>query len=273
MKTITILGSGNVGSHLARAFYAAGYQILQIWSREFDHAEALANEVYAEPVNRLNLLYPTADVYILAVTDDALFDMALDLRLRDALVLHTAGSVSMKVLQPISRRHGVLWSPQTFVRDVPLVYSDLPFCIEASSDVVEQQIRDLVSPVSQHLYAVDTEQRQWLHLAAVMTNNFGNAINAVAQELLQRKGLPFEVLHPLVMMTANKIKQDTTDLGGERLPGLWQQQTGPARRQDQKTLDAQRRLLAEDAQLLELYDVMTRLIQSRTVKGTKHDAD
>lgn len=273
MKTITILGSGNVGSHLARAFHAAGYQILQIWSREFDHAEALASEVFAEPVNKLSLLYPTADVYILAVTDDALFDMALDLRLRDALVMHTAGSVSMKVLQPVSRRHGVLWSPQTFVRDVPLVYSELPFCIEASAPAVEQQIIDLLTPVSQHIYHVDSEQRQWLHLAAVMTNNFGNAINAVAQELLQQKGLPFEVLHPLVTMTAEKIKHDTAADSPSGLSGLWQQQTGPARRQDQKTLDAQRRLLADEPQLLELYDVMTRLIQSRTAKRTSRNAD
>lgn len=272
MKTITLLGSGNVGSHLARAFHAAGYQILQVWSREFDHAEALASQVFAEPINKLSLLYPTADVYILAVADDALFDLALDLRLRDALVLHTAGSVSLRVLQPISRRHGVLWSPQTFIRDVPMTYSDLPFCIEASSPAVEAQMRDLLAPVSQHLYSVDTQQRQWLHLAAVMTNNFGNAINALAQELLQRKGLPFEILHPLVTMTAEKVKLDTA-ADSERPAGLWQQQTGPARRQDQKTLDAQRRLLADEPLLLDLYDLMTHLIQSRTIKQKASHAD
>ena len=256
MKTITIIGSGNVATHLAKALHAAGHQIVQIWSREYDHAEALANQVFAEPIDRLNLLYPTADVYILAVTDDALFDLALDLRLRDALVLHTAGSVSLRVLQPISRKNGVIWSPQTFIRDIPMDYSQLPFCIEGSSHEVEEAIRDLLQPVSQHIFRVDTDQRQWLHLAAVMTNNFGNAINALAQDILQQHNIPFEILHPLITMTAEKIKQG----------GLWQQQTGPARRRDQKTIDNQRRLIADDEQLLKIYDLLTETIQDKTRK-------
>ncbi len=256
MKKVTLIGSGNVATHLAKALYAAGHQILQIWSREYDHAEALANQVFAEPIDRLNLLYPTADVYILAVTDDALFDLALDLRLREALVLHTAGSVSLRVLQPISRKHGVVWSPQTFIREASMNYSELPFCIEGSSPEVEASIRELLEPVSTHIFRVDTQQRQWLHLAAVMTNNFGNAVNALAQDILQQHNLPFEILHPLITMTAEKIKHG----------GLWQQQTGPARRRDQKTIDNQRRLIADDAKILQLYDLLTDIIQDKTLK-------
>lgn len=254
---ITILGSGNVATHLAKAFHVAGYQILQIWSREYDHAEALANQVFAEPIDKLKLLYPTADVYVLAVTDEALFDLALDLKLRDALVLHTAGSVSLKVLAPISRKHGVIWSPQTFIRDVAMDYSTLPFCIEGSSAEVEERIRQILTPVSQHIFSVDTEQRKWLHLAAVITNNFGNAINALAQDIVQGHNIPFEILHPLIEMTAEKLKHG----------GLWQQQTGPARRQDQKTIDNQRSLLADNPQMLKLYDLMTEIIQGKTVSA------
>ena len=253
---ITILGSGNVGTHLAKALYSAGHQIVQIWSREYDHAEALANQVFAEPIDRLKLLYPTSDVYILAVADDALFDLALDLKLREAVVTHTAGSVSMKVLAPISRKHGVIWSPQTFIRDVAMDYSRLPFCIEGSSDEVLRQIRELLTPVSQHIYDIDSQQRQWLHLAAVMTNNFGNAINALAQDLLEEHDIPFEILHPLIEMTAEKLKHG----------GLWQQQTGPARRQDQKTIDRHRSMLVEDEKVLRLYELMTEIIQQKSKK-------
>ena len=250
---ITILGSGNVGTHLAKAFHDAGHQIVQIWSREYDHAEALANQVFAEPIDRLKLLYPTSDIYILAVADDVLFDLALDLKLREAVVLHTAGSVSMKVLAPISRKHGVIWSPQTFIRDVAMDYSRLPFCIEGSSDEVLRQIRELLTPVSQHIYDIDSQQRQWLHLAAVMTNNFGNAINALAQDMLEEHDIPFEILHPLIEMTAEKLKHG----------GLWQQQTGPARRQDQKTIDRHRSMLVEDEKVLRLYELMTEIIQKK----------
>ncbi|MBP5547490.1 MAG: DUF2520 domain-containing protein [Bacteroidales bacterium] len=255
-KTITFLGSGNVATHLAKAFHNAGHQILQVWSREYDHAESLANTVYAEPVDRIKLIYPTADIYIIAVADDAIFDLALDLKFREALVIHTAGSVPLKVLQPISRRHGVLWSPQTFIRNVAMDYSTLPFCIEASTPEAEEQLQQLVETVSSHIYKVDSIQRQWLHIAAVITNNFGNAINAIAQDILKEHEIPFEILHPLITMTADKIKQG----------GLWQQQTGPARRQDQKTIDNQRRMIADYPKLLELYDIMTEIIQKNTLK-------
>ena len=87
-----------------------------------------------------------------------------------------------------------------------------------------------------------------------MTNNFGNAINALAQDILIAHNIPFEILHPLIEMTAEKIKHG----------GLWQQQTGPARRQDNKTLDNQRRLIADDERLLRLYDLLTEMIQEKT---------
>ena len=57
-------------------------------------------------------------------------------------------------------------------------------------------------------------------------------------------------------MTAEKIKQG----------GLWQQQTGPARRRDQKTIDNQRRLIADDDKMLALYDLLTEIIQDKTSK-------
>lgn len=254
MSTITFIGSGNVATHLARAFHTAGHQIVQIWSREYDHAEALANQVFAEPIDKLGLLYPTADVYILAVADDALFDLALDLQLRDALVLHTAGGVSLNVLKPISRKYGVLWSPQTFIRDVAMNYGEVPFCIEGCNEATEKAIMELAKSVSKNVYPIDSQQRQWLHLAAVMVNNFGNCINALAQDLVTEHGMDFAILHPLVTLTAEKIKQGN----------LWQQQTGPARRRDQKTIDNQRRLLADNEQMLALYDLMTKQIEDNT---------
>lgn len=256
-QVITLLGSGNVATHLAQAFHAAGHQILQVWSRDFDHAEALASKVMAEPIDKLQLLYPTADVYVLAVSDDALFDLALDLHLREALVLHTSGSVGRIVLAPISRHNGVIWSPQTFVRDIPMDYATLPFCIEASSPAAEQRIRALLQPVSPAIYHVEGEGRQRLHLAATMVSNFSGALYAVAADLLQQYHLPFEVLQPLIVSTAGKVWH----------PPLWHTLTGPAVRRDSHTIDHQRALLADDAALLELYDLMTKLIMERTHRG------
>ena len=248
-----------MATHLALALHQAGHTIRQVFSREFDHAALLASRVNAQPINRVVLLDDHSDVYLLAVNDDALYDLALDLSdnkiisLHSKLIIHTSGSTPANVLKPISRNFGVVWSPQTFVRDIAMDYSRLPLCIEGSSPKVEKDLEQLFSSVSPHIFHLDFEQRRWAHLAAVMVNNFGNAINALAQETLEQHGIDFSILRPLATETVRKM-----DYGP-----LWPQQTGPARRHDQKTIDAQRRLLAGNPQLLQLYDLLTEIIQSK----------
>ena len=252
-RTISIIGSGNVATHLALALHHAGHTIRQVLSREFDHSSLLASRVGAQPIDKVNLLDSDADIYLLAVNDDALYDLALDLRLPSALVIHTSGSTPASVLKSISRRHGVVWSPQTFVRDLAMDYSHLPLCIEGCNPQTESEIEALFAPISGNIHHLDFEQRRWAHLAAVMVNNFGNAINALAQEVTAQHGIDFSILRPLAEMTVKKM-----DYGD-----LWAQQTGPARRHDQKTLDAQRRLIADNPQMLQLYDLLTEIIQSK----------
>lgn len=258
---ISFIGSGNVASHLAKACYAAGHQIVQIWSREFDHAETLASQVFAEPIDKLSLLYPTSDCYILAVSDDALFDIALDLKLREALVVHTCGAVPMSVLRPISRKHGVLYAPQSFIRTVSMDYSQLPFCIEGATPKVEAQIKELALSISQNVYSINSQQRLWIHLASVMVNNFGNALNAMASDMLQKQDIPFDILQPLIAMTADKAREVIRSNGQK---SLWQLQTGPAIRHDEKTLDRHRSMIKQDEDLLTLYDLFSRLIEENT---------
>lgn len=268
---VSFIGSGNVATHLAVALHEKGCTIAQVWSRNYDHANLLASRVAARPLTDLRRLSPDADAYILSVTDDALYDLAVGdgvqsppLRLPGRLVMHTSGATPMRVLRHVSSRHGVLWSPQTFVRDVPMDYSSLPFCIEGATPAVEEEIAALARLVSPHVYSTTLEQRQWLHLAAVFSSNFTCALYAVAQRLCQEQGVPFETLYPLILATAQKARQGD----------LRYQLTGPAARGDQRTLDIHRRLLAGDrgnspvvesqespTDLLSLYDRLTALIQ------------
>ncbi len=260
---ISFIGSGNVATHLAQALHGVGHNILQVWSREYDHAARLAERVCADPIDKLSLLCPTADIYILAVSDDALYDLAMDLRLRDAIVLHTSGSTPLEVLRPISRKCGVIWSPQTFTAGSAMDYAELPFCIEGSNEQVAGQVEQLLRSFSQHIFRLDSSQRGYLHLAAVFTNNFCNALNATAQELLQGQQIPFEILHNIIHTTAAKALATDSEHGAS----LWQQQTGPAVRHDDRTLLRHRQLLLEDADLLLLYENLTAWIQKKKKQG------
>lgn len=254
MAIISIIGSGNVATHMALAFGAAGHTIRQVLSRSLDHAQLLAARVGAQAIDKAQQLDADVDVCLLAVGDDALYDLALDLSLPHTLVLHTSGSTPMKVLAPVSARHGVVWSPQTFIRDIAMDYSALPLCIEGSTAKAETEIEELMRSVSGHIYHLNQEQRTHAHLAAVMVSNFTCAIDAMAQQYAGQHGVPFEMLRPLAEQTLRKW-----DYGA-----LWAQLTGPARRRDEKTLNAQRRLLQGDPDASRLYDLLTDIIQSHT---------
>lgn len=252
---ITFLGSGNVATHLALAFRGAGHRIVQVWSRDGGHAARLASRVAAQPASDLTQL-AAAEAYILAVSDDALPGVADALRLPQALVMHTSGNAPLALLRDVSARCGVLWPVQTLVRTVAMQdYAALPFCIEGATPQVERQIAALARSVSPQVYGMDSAQRQYLHLAAVMVNNFGNALHAMAQELLRAQDIPFETLAPLISATALRAAGGTD---------LWQQQTGPARRGDAATLARQRQLLQGQPDLLALYEMMTKIIKEKT---------
>ena len=251
---ISIVGSGNVATHLAIALYNAGCTVRQVLSRTYEHARLLAMRVDAVPIDDPMRLDEDIDVCLLCVGDDALFDLAIDLQLRHTLVIHTSGTTPASVLKHISPRYGVVWSPQTFVRDIAMDYSRLPLCIEGCNADVEAEIEQLVSLISTRIYHLDGEQRRHAHLAAVMVSNFVCAINATAQGYMQEHGLDFDMLRPLAEQTLHKW-----DFGS-----LWPQITGPAVRRDDKTIAAQRRLLEDKPELLKIYDLMTDLIQAST---------
>ncbi|MBQ9417085.1 MAG: DUF2520 domain-containing protein [Bacteroidales bacterium] len=254
MKTsISIVGAGNVATHMAIALHQGGCTIRQILSRTYDHAQLLAMKTEASPITDWQRLEQDVDACLLCVDDDALYDQALDLRLPKSLVLHTSGSTPISVLNRISPRHGVLWSPQTFIRDIAMDYSRLPLCIEGNTPKVEEEIESLASTISPCIYHLNQEQRRKAHLAAVMVSNFVNAINATAQDYMTDAGLDFTMLRPLAEQTLHKW-----DYGN-----LWTQQTGPAIRHDEKTLTAHRRLLSDNPHLLQLYNLLTELIQAQ----------
>lgn len=252
IRNISLIGSGAVASHLAMALHQAGHTIVQVWSRTLCHAQQLADKVGAEATAEMCALQP-ADMYLVAVSDDAIAAVA-SLLPPDALVVHTAGAVALEVL-PQTRR-GVLYVPQSFVKEEPLDYQHLPFCIEGSDATVEQALDEMARRISSNVTVLNTEQRRWLHLSAVMANNFGNAINAVAYHMAVTHGIPFDMLLPIIENTAQKAVRACREGVS---PSRWQ--TGPALRHDEHTLSLHRSMLAGQPDLKALYDQLTSVIQ------------
>ena len=252
-RTISVVGSGNVATHLTIALHNAGCTVRQVLSRSYDHAQRLAMRVDAVPIDNPLRLDEDIDVCLLCVGDDALYDLALDLRLRDSIVLHTSGTTPAPILKHISPRYGVVWSPQTFVRDIAMDYTRLPLFIEGSSPSFEKDIEELMRLVSPCIHHLDGEQRLHAHLAAVMVSNYVCALNPPAQDYMHSHNRDSERLRPPAEQTPRKW-----DYGN-----LWTQMTGPAARRDEKTIATQRKLLADKPEMLRLYDLMNEIIQTK----------
>ena len=157
----------------------------------------------------------------------------------------------MDLFKGCCTHYGVLYPMQTFSKEREVDFHQIPLFIEASDAESLQQIRVLADSVSQHVYELSTADRRYLHLAAVFACNFANHCYTLAADVLAQKGLPFDVMLPLVDETARKVHE---------LHPV-EAQTGPAVRGDQNVLAAQSALL--DGRLRTIYNIMSDSIQDK----------
>lgn len=240
---IVILGSGNIATHLGRAFKMAGQTISQVWSRDITKANALADSLAAEAIDSMIDLDRKADLFIIAVNDEAIRKIAFELKLSDQLLLHTSGSTGLSALEGASTKIGVFYPLQTFSKIKSIDFRQIPIIIEANVPEVLAIIRAIAERLSEKVIELNSEQRKTLHVGAVFACNFTNHLFGLAQGLLEDKGLDYELLKPLIEETLNKI-------GMNRPVSV---QTGPAIREDQVTIQAHLDLLKHNPDLSQLY--------------------
>ncbi|PJJ79487.1 Rossmann-like and DUF2520 domain-containing protein [Mucilaginibacter auburnensis] len=244
---ISIIGSGNVATHMAAALKNAGHNIVQVYSRDMQNAALLAYHVKADAINDLQNISPETDLFIIAVKDDAIGRVAEQLAVYDKLIVHTSGATDMYALLAFTDRAGVLYPLQTFSKVKEVNFRQVPLCIEGADEAITKQIEELAQSISNNVYRVDSAQRKILHLAAVFACNFPNYLYEVARQLLNNNQLDFNLLRPLILETAEKVQ--------ERLPA--QVQTGPAVRNDVGTMNNHLQLLTEQPHLQEIYRLLS----------------
>jgi predicted short-subunit dehydrogenase-like oxidoreductase (DUF2520 family) len=246
MINVTILGAGNVAQHLYKAFSASHKARVNQWyNRHLEHIQMFKNEV--DIVDDIALL-KEADVYLIAVSDDAVAELSMQLAFSDKLVVHTSGSVNLHHLDKKNRR-GVFYPLQTFSKDAELCFSDVPICIEVEHKADYHVLKDLAIAIGSPYHRVNSPQRAALHLAAVFVNNFTNQLYRVAHEITESESVDFDILKPLIKETAKKI--DTLS--------PFMAQTGPAKRNDKKTINKHLAKLDKEIHK-DIYKLLTKAI-------------
>lgn len=248
MISVTLIGSGNVASHLFKAFNKSNKVVVNEWfSRNTDAIlEYEKQTIITDDLSQLQ----NSDIYILAISDDALSKVSDQLPFENRLIVHTSGSVNMKDLNKKNRR-GVFYPLQTFSKDTAVDFNTIPLCIEAVNKKDLAILESLAIAIGSPCCKIDTEQRQTLHISAVFINNFVNQLYRIAHEISDDKNIEFEMLKPLIMETANKVQNISP----------YRAQTGPAIRRDKKTIKRHLRLLEKDEHKA-IYELLTKSIQN-----------
>jgi predicted short-subunit dehydrogenase-like oxidoreductase (DUF2520 family) len=249
IKKISFIGSGNVATHLAKAFSKKGITIQQIYSQTCDNSEVLAwqaNSIYICDLDELNL---DVDLLIFAVKDEVIKTLSHFILQKkpDMKMVHTSGSVGLDVFENAINT-GILYPLQSFSKTKKIEISEVPFLITSNNNSFIEEIKELAKLLSHKVYEYTDEQRKHLHIAAVFVNNFSNHLFAVAQEYCEKHQLDYQLLMPLIHETIHKI--DTISPKDA--------QTGPARRNDMEIIDKHLYLLKqEDEHLHRIYSLLT----------------
>lgn len=257
---IVLIGAGNLATNLGKALKGAGHEIVQVWSRTEESAAALAEVLQCPYTTVLADVAEGGDIYIISIKDSALADVAERLAdgHPDSFIVHTAGSMPMEVIP--SRRRGVFYPMQTFSKQREVDFHGIPCFVEVSQEDDCQMLMQLTASVSDKVYELSSDNRKYLHLAAVFCCNFANRCFAIGEELLKEYGgVPFSVMLPLIDETARKVHSLSPR----------EAQTGPAVRWDTNVIDKQMALLSSAPELKDIYERLSKSIHNDKLRFKK----
>ena len=249
---VSILGAGNVATQLALGLKKAGNNVIQIYNRSDDAGRELArtiNASFTSDVNRLG----NADIFIVAVKDDAIEEVAAQLHLHDKIVVHTSGTKSKELLRSSSAAYGIFYPLQTMTKTSKVDFKNVPLLIEGNNEVVASQLERLANTISRNVHRVDEQQRQWIHVAAVFANNFTNHLFGISEHILTEHGMSFDILRPLILNFIQSLEKHSPS----------EIQTGPALRGDMQVIEKHLQLLTDETRLQTIYKVLTDSIISQ----------
>lgn len=239
---VALVGSGNVATVLGKVMHKAGHEIVQVLSRNENHARELAAIFNCASGSFKSSDYKQADIYLLAITDTALYHLDQYIQLGSRLVVHTAGSVSKEVLKNVSSRYGIIYPLQSLIKDSGDI-PDIPLLVDGSNPETSKIIHEFSRTLSNDVTVADDQQRLRFHVAAVLVNNFTNHMFAMGDEFCKREKIEFEKLYPLIDETVRRIKVHPPQAV----------QTGPAIREDIYTLGKHLQILSAHPDLKYLY--------------------
>ena len=250
-----MIGAGNTATILSKLMIKSGHRIVQVISRNRDHAQLLASSCMAKSGTLTDHVLMNADLYVIALSDAAIMGLKLQVSLKDKVICHTAGSVSIEVLKGLADSYGVLYPLQSLSKFNDLL-PRIPILVDGNDHVTRKFLVDFANTLSDDVSVAGDIERMKYHLSAVFVNNFANHIFALAEDFCKMEGIHFQKLFPLMKELLYKVEKF----------GALQSQTGPAIRNDILTIEEHMNVLSSHPQMAKVYELLSESIHKLNIK-------
>ncbi len=251
IKSISFIGSGNVATNLAKAFYAKGVSIDTIYSNTLRNAELLAKTVEATAINKIENHEFTSDLVIVALKDDVMENVLSKTTIKGSLLVHTSGSIDTITLKKYAENFGCLYPFQTFRKEVETDFSEVHIFIESNSKENTLKLYNLARLLTSKVEEMNSYKRKSLHIAGVGLNNFTHFILSITRQYCIDNQLKTEYLTNLLTQTVNNSFYIENALS---------MQTGPARRGDLEVIKDHLERLKNAPKYRKIYKTISQLI-------------
>ena len=262
-KKIVIIGCGNVAWHLAKHLSSLKkFQISVYNHKENPLLKEFKTKLKCKTEVGLDAVDPNASVYFICVTDKYISKVSETVAIKNpnAVLVHTSGSTKIEELGRRIHNTGVFYPLQTFSKEATINWAKTPVIIESGNRDSEHSLLHLADLFSKTVISLEYKNRLKLHLAAVLVNNFTNALYVSAFDLINRdatsKDLSFDLLLPLIEQTTTKIKTLEPRAA----------QTGPAKRKDEEVMKKHLDLISKQSDLKKVYKQLSKLIVNQQEK-------
>jgi predicted short-subunit dehydrogenase-like oxidoreductase (DUF2520 family) len=260
MKTLNLIGAGKLGKVLGRLFYE--HQVLriqQIVCRKQEHGQQAAvfiGDAQAHAVTDWSLMQ-AADVFCLAVPDDAIVDVAerlaqTGLIQQGSIVFHCSGSKTSEILRVLSACGASVASVhpvKSFANPDKLILEFVgTLCgIEGDAYAVEQ-LSAVFERIGARMLPISSNNKLTYHAGSVFASNYLVSLMELAIKAYQHAGIPKEMAYELAQALATATLQNVFQLGTQAAL------TGPIQRGDMVTVQTQlAQLQNTDEQLAHMY--------------------
>ncbi len=256
-KSISIIGTGALGSVMARRFAAKQFTIKSLYSRSSHTARDIAEDIGVEQFGTFpSQKEELGEMIFITVPDRHIEETAerlagTDQTFKGYVAAHCSGSKTSAALRPLQKRGAEVASfhpLQTFSTvSSPADFRDIFIDMEGDKKAV-MQLKDLAKELECMPMEIEPHAKPWLHAAGVMASNYLVSLIEAAGEIAAAGGLDKaesqRALMPLVQKSvANIAKSD-------HLPDAL---SGPVARGDVSTVAGHLKLLEQHPQLASLY--------------------